>query len=116
MEEYNIHLEELKYLDNYFETLKKTGYYSYNEVKKLLVIDFIRELLSPNYNVYITEKDYIVISELLQCYFGSNCLIPYPVFTKNLPIIGKNYTDDDLRIAEDTTLRNTENVFFRIEE
>lgn len=115
MEEYNINIEELKYIDKYFETLKKVGYYPYKETKKLLVIDFIRDLLSFNYNVYITDEDYTAISELLYCYFGSNCLIPYQVFIKNLPVIGVNYTDDELRITEDSILRTTEDELFRIE-
>lgn len=115
MEEYNIHLEELNALDRYFETLKQTGYYNYKDVKKLVILDFIRDLLSPNYNVYISEDDYTSIAELLYCFFGTSCLLPYPVFIKNLPIIGVNYTDDDLRITEDDDLRITEDYLFRIE-
>ena len=115
MEEYDIKLEELNALNKYFEVLKSTGYYNYKDVKKLIVLDFIRELLSDNYNLYITEEDYASITNLLYCLFGSTCLIPYPVFIKNLPIIGNNYNGKQLRITEDEILRNTEDTYFRIE-
>lgn len=115
MEEYNIELEELNTLNKYFEVLKNTGYYNYKDVKKVVILDFIRELLSDNFSIYITEEDYASIADLLYCLFGSNCLIPYPVFISNLPMIGNNYDDDQLRITENEILRNTEDVYFRME-
>lgn len=116
MEEYNIELEETNTLDKYFEVLKHTGYYNYKDVKKLIVLDFIRDILSDTYNMYITEEDYTSITDLLYCLFGSTCLIPYPVFIKNLAIIGDNNTGKYLRRTEhEETLRNTEDSLFRIE-
>ena len=114
MEELNINLEELNALDKYFDTLKQTGYYKQKDVDKLLVLDYIRELLSDNYSYYITEEDFNIIKDVLYCLFGSTCLISYPVFIKNLAVIGSNKRDGNLRITEDEILRKTENDYLRI--
>ena len=64
-------------LNNYFSLLSHTGYKSYSEVYKLLVLSFIEEMISGDIKEYLTEEDYKYISSAMECLYGS-CIIPYP--------------------------------------
>ena len=64
-------------LENYFNILSQTGYYNYNSVYKILVFLFIDDLLNTEMNVYITEEDYNLIADILECLYSFECLIPY---------------------------------------
>lgn len=64
-------------LNRYFSTLSHTGYKSYSEVNKLLVLIFIEELLCGSMSEFITEEDYKLIYLSITCLNGS-CMIPYP--------------------------------------
>ena len=64
-------------LNNYFSLLSHTGYKSYSEVYKLLVLSFIEEMISGDMKEYLTEEDYKYISSVMECLYGS-CIIPYP--------------------------------------
>lgn len=72
-----LHNKTYDALNNYFSLLSHTGYKSYNEVYKLLVLSFIEEMISGNMKEYITEEDYKYISSMMECLYGS-CMIPYP--------------------------------------
>lgn len=72
-----LHNKTYDALNNYFSLLSHTGYKSYNEVYKLLVLSFIEEMISGNMKEYITEEDYKYISSTMECLYGS-CMIPYP--------------------------------------
>ena len=62
-------------LENYFNILSQTGYYNYNSVYKILVY--------TEMNIYITEEDYNLIADILECLYSFECLIPYSEFNKN---------------------------------
>ena len=70
-------------LENYFNILSQTGYYNYNSVYKILVFLFIDDLLNTEMNIYITEEDYNLIADILECQYSFECLIPYSEFNKN---------------------------------
>lgn len=70
-------------LENYFNILSQTGYYNYNSVYKILVFLFIDDLLNTEMNIYITEEDYNLIADILECLYSFECLIPYSEFNKN---------------------------------
>lgn len=72
-----LHNKTYDALNNYFSLLSHTGYKSYNEVYKLLVLSFIEEMISGDMKEYITEEDYKYISSMMECLYGS-CMIPYP--------------------------------------
>lgn len=61
----------------YFTTLTSFGYKSYGEVKKVLLLIYIQELVN-NTSVIISEDDYRSIESALYCIYGTSCLIPYP--------------------------------------
>ena len=63
-------------LNRYFSILSYTGYKSYNEVDKLLVLIFMEELLCGPMSEFITEEDYRSIYSSIVCLQGS-CMIPY---------------------------------------
>lgn len=100
-------------LMHYFETLKHTGYKSYDDVYSLLVYILIEEMLTGDMSFYITEKDYKAINKALYCLYGT-CLIPYPTYLKGVEDIRKN-TSRKFRMTEDTIIRNTESQSLRLE-
>jgi hypothetical protein len=65
-------------LCQYYNVLSKTGYYKYSDVKKLLVLLFITDMVNGDYRGEISEADYHVIEKALNCLYGTSCLIPYP--------------------------------------
>lgn len=68
-----------KSLSTYFKLLTQLGYVKQSDVYKLLVYNFIGELLTEDTKVYISEEDYKSIEQALYCLYGSSCLIPYPL-------------------------------------
>ena len=56
-------MEEVLYnsLSRYFERLGQAGYVPYNNVYKLLILSFIREIVNNDYRGYITKDDYLYI-------------------------------------------------------
>lgn len=61
----------------YFKSLSNFGYRNYGDVKKLLFLIFINELVNTT-SLVIPEEDYDQIEKALYCVFGTSCLIPYP--------------------------------------
>lgn len=72
-------------LEKYFSLLSHTGYKSYNDVNKLLVLLFFEEMLCGPMSEFITKEDYKLIHSSIECLYGS-CMIPYPT--------GRNGIDD----------------------
>lgn len=64
-------------LNRYFSILSHTGYKSYSEVNKLLVLSFIEEIICGPMSEFITEDDHRIISSSMICLYGS-CMIPFP--------------------------------------
>lgn len=51
-------------------------------MKKLLILDFIYNLIYKDYRGYIKEKDYRIFESALECLYGTSCLIPYMDYLK----------------------------------
>lgn len=112
-------------IDNYYNILEQTGYYNYSSVCKILVLSFIDDLLNTEFNSFISEDDYKLIADILNCFTSSDCLIPYSEFTEytnatnssidknDNPSILASYSN---RITEDYNLRITQDSSFRIIE
>lgn len=94
-------------LNRYYDVLKYTGYIKYQEVYKLLVSTFILDILEGEFGGLISEEDYKAMDNVLHCFYGSSCLIPYPTYKQNT-VISKEYMDDTLMLSEDAILRFTE--------
>ena len=99
-------------LDRYFHTLSIYGYASYQSVYKEILLLFIEDLLSGPMSLYINEKDYRSISNVLYCLFGSTCLIPYPEFAVTTSLdqilnhgINRMSENGNLRINEHGAIR-----------
>ena len=73
-------MDELLYntLLLYFKTLSLVGYKSYNTVYKILVIQFIYELLDGELRYHVTKKDIKLMQDLLYQFIGSTCEISFP--------------------------------------
>lgn len=91
-------------LCRYYKILEHTGYVSYVDMVKLLILVFFRDYIQEDYRGVISKEDYYLIERALECLFGSTCLIPYPDYLK----MGKLHLGEVTEIAE--RLRNIENT------
>ena len=100
-------MDEILYssLSSYFNVLEKTGYMSYPQMQKLLVLIFYRDFVYNDYRGKITKEDYHLIERALDCLWGSTCLIPYPDYLK----MGKLHIGEVTELADRIkTLENTD--------
>lgn len=101
-------------LENYFNILSQTGYYKYSSVYKILVFLFIDDILNTEMNTFITEDDYKLMVDILECLYGSECLIPYPEFKELTSTLSTILGSSSIyRITNDYSTRITEDSFFR---
>ena len=91
-------MEELIYnsLTHYFSVLKKTGYYKYSDVLKLVVLMFYNDFVYTDYRGFLSKDNYRLIERALNCLFGSTCLIPYPDYLK----MGKLHLGEITEVAQ----------------
>lgn len=77
-------MDEIVYnvLCKYYNGLEKTGYTPMKDVKKLLILCFYKNFVFNDYRGHITKQDYSKIEKVLDCLWGSTCLIPYPDYLK----------------------------------
>lgn len=61
-------------LHRYFTRLFQSGYMKYSNVKSLIVLLYIQEIVKE-YDPDIEEQT--IINKALSCLQGSNCMIPY---------------------------------------
>lgn len=102
-------------LSRYFSTLTNIGYKSQEEVDKMFLLLFIEELLQDNLlSLYITDKDYNTINNILACLYGSSCLIPYPEFKLSKTSLVQRLDLDNVRTTENSIIRFTEDGLFRL--
>ena len=107
-------IEAYEALQNYFSHIGKTGYMRYDNVFKLLAFLYIEEMLHAYNSFDMSECDYVIIDNFLQCLYGT-CLLPYPEFT-NLPQVGGENEVDLLREVEWDVIRQTEDGSLRVIE
>ena len=104
-----------KSVTHYFDTLSVLGYKKQSDVDKLIVFNFIGELLTGEMRHLITESDYRKMEQALSCLYGTSCLIPYPEYVNSNSLFG-TLTNGGIiitRITEDSNIRNTENDLIR---
>lgn len=91
-------MDEIVYqaLSRYYHTLEKTGYISYPQMQKLLVLSFYRDFVYKDYRALLSKEDYRCIEWALDCLYGSTCLIPYPDYLK----MGKLHLSEVTELAE----------------
>lgn len=101
----------------YFNALSIFGYKNQNNVDKLLVYNFIEELLTGEMRYFITEDDYRIIETALSCLYGSSCLIPYPRYINNDTLFDARYKEEIIvpLITEDSNIRvlNDDRIRFK---
>ncbi len=107
-------IEAYMALQDYFSHLNKTGYLSYDNVFKLLAFLFTEEMIH-NYDSFdMSECDYVIIDNFLQCLYGT-CLLPYPELMSH-PQVGSETYPDVLREVEWDVIRQTEDGKLRVVE
>ena len=99
-------MDELIYngVGSYYNALEKTGYMSYANMQKLLLLIFYRDFVFHDYRGLLSKEDYRLIERALDCLWGSTCLIPYPDYLKMGKLHLGEMTEMAQRIkrAEDT--------------
>ena len=100
--------DALKY---YFNALSKFGYKKNTDVNKLLIFDFIQEILTGEMRYYITEEGYKNIEKALYCLYGSSCLLPYPKYLADTNLFGVELSIDRIqpRITQGTNIIRVSN-------
>jgi hypothetical protein len=89
---------------HYFNALSKTGYMSYPQMQKLLLLCFYRDFIFHDYRGILSQEDYALIDRALDCLWGSTCLIPYPDYLK----MGKLHLGEMTEMAQ--RIKNAENT------
>lgn len=77
-------MDEMIYsaLGTYYNALEKTGYMSFGNMQKLLILIFYRDFVFNDYRGLLSREDYHLIERALDCLYGTTCLIPYPDYLK----------------------------------
>lgn len=98
-------MDEVLYnsLLKYFDTLSSTGYVSYEDVDKLLLLVIIQEFVYNDFRGFITEDDYREIEKFLYKIFGTSCLVPYPNYCND-------YTMNKLHLGDISELSHRVDV------
>lgn len=100
-------------LDGYYTSLSKIGSMPDRESNKLILLDFIAEVLSEDYDEIITEEQFKVLSTALDCIVGSHCIFKYGDY-KEAKAVNKVNTNFNIRVSEDNSLRFTTDSNLRI--
>lgn len=90
-------MDEILYnaLSRYYHALEVKGYMPITQAYKLLVLIFYKDFVYSDYRGIITKEDYRLIEKVLDCLYGTTCLIPYPDYLK----MGKLYLGEITEIA-----------------
>lgn len=77
-------MDEMIYeaLCRYYHALEVKGYMPYKDMQKVLLLIFYRDFIYKDYRGTLTNEDYSLIEDALNCIYGSTCLIPYPDYLK----------------------------------
>lgn len=102
-------------LNRYFTALSQFGYKKDSEVESLLVLLFIEDTILDDFSEFVTENDYRIILQALECLYGSNCMIDFPKYANYDSLIHKSNVYLIPRITEDATLRVDQKEVIRVE-
>lgn len=93
--------------ERYFAVLESVGYVTEGNTNKLLLLQFLQEFLQE-YIHYITEEDYNIIEEILQCLAGTSCLIPYREYQQLSQPLTEYIYNIPFKVTQESNLRYTE--------
>ena len=93
-------------LSHYYNVLEKTGYVRDSEARKLLVLSFYKDFVMNDYRGLLSQEDYGILEQALDCLFGSSCLIPYPDYLK----MGKLKLGEITEVAQRVKVLENTNV------
>lgn len=107
----------MEYLDNlvqealsrYFTVVEKTGYVNDADTCRLIFLGFLQEFLEE-YQYYITEDDYKVIINIINCLSGSSCLIPYAQYIELSTPVEHYLYNVPFKVSQSSKLRFTEDL------
>lgn len=92
----------------YFTALQQFGYKSYEDVYKLVALIGLEEMLDICAE-FITEKDLKQIMSAISCLSGTTCLIDFPAYSEQEPLIHKSRVNYLTRLSETNSIRMDNN-------
>lgn len=96
-------------IDRYFTHLKYFGRADKNKTDTLLVLLFIKQIVTGPMSIFVTNEDYKVLSNVLYCLYGNSCLVDYPTFKISQSMFENTTKDQYVKVLEDNiTSRYTE--------
>lgn len=96
-------------LTRYYTKLTVFGCCKYESVYRLLIMDFIEELLENSLlSQFITDGDYRVLQTALTNLYGSTCIIPNPNYISSEDLTSSTVKDFTPRVTEETVMVTTE--------
>lgn len=101
-------------IKRYYNILKKTGTFDYEQVYKLFLLTYIGDLLSEEYSWYITEEDYSLLLNLINCISKTTCIVPYTNIATHIQPINNFLSDYAIRISENEIIRLAEEDVLRL--
>ena len=100
-------------LDTYYTSLSSIGSMPNREVNKLVLLDFLAEVLSDDYDEIFTEEEFRILTSAVDCIVGSHCMFKFENY-QEAKAINKVNTNLTVRITEDNLLRFTTDNNLRI--
>lgn len=71
--------------EKYYNTLIKMGYINKQAVNKLIVAQWIYDVLEGKYDCLVSDEQYNLLSRLYMCIEGS-CLVPYQNYCTDITV------------------------------
>ena len=71
--------------EKYYNTLIKMGYINKQAVNKLIVAQWIYDVLEGKYDCLVSDEQYNLLSRLYMCVEGS-CLVPYQNYCREFTV------------------------------
>lgn len=101
-------------LVNYFNYLSAFGYKKHGSAERLLVAILIDDLLNSELSMYLSEDNYKTIIRAYYNIAENECLINFPAFSEYQAAIRNTKKLPKFRAAENSMLRVTEDIIYRV--
>ena len=84
--------------EKYYDNLSKLGYININSVYKLVIVNWINDVLAGKYDMMVSEEQYRILENIYSCFEG-DCFIPYGSYC-NTVTVNRALNRDYIRATE----------------
>lgn len=104
----------LESIKNYYKVLTKMGTIGDDQLYKLLLVVFIDDLFQEDFSWFITEDNYAMLTEIVNCISRSTCIVPNNIRPIHTYPISNYLEDTPTRISEDSIIRLAESDVIKL--